>query len=54
MASSRTLPLSWLGGFLGFVPLPPAYWLALCLILLCYVILTQFMKTWFIRRFGLS
>ena len=49
-----TLPFSWLGGFLGFVPLPPAYWIALCLILLSYVILTQFMKTWFIRRFGLS
>ena len=49
-----TLPFSWLGGFLGFVPLPPTYWIALCLILLSYVILTHFMKTWFIRRFGLS
>jgi Mg2+-importing ATPase len=49
-----TLPFSWLGGFLGFVPLPPTYWIALCLILLSYVVLTHFMKTWFIRRFGLS
>ena len=49
-----TLPFSWLGGFLGFVPLPAAYWIALCLILVSYVILTNFMKTWFIRRFGLS
>ena len=48
------LPFSWLGGFLGFVPLLPAYWIALCLILLSYVVLTHFMKTWFIRRFGLS
>ncbi|MGO8924308.1 MAG: magnesium-translocating P-type ATPase [Xanthobacteraceae bacterium] len=48
------LPFTWLGGFLGFVPLPPAYWIALCLILLSYVILTHFMKTWFIRRFGLN
>jgi Mg2+-importing ATPase len=48
------LPFSWLGGFLGFVPLPPTYWIALCLILLSYVVLTHFMKTWFIRRFGLS
>ena len=48
------LPFSGLGQFLGFVPLPPAYWVALCLILLSYVILTQFVKTWFIRRFGLS
>ena len=49
-----TLPFSWLGGFLGFVPLPPTYWIALCLILVSYVVLTHFMKTWFIRRFGLS
>jgi Mg2+-importing ATPase len=49
-----TLPYSWLGGFLGFVPLPPTYWIALCLILPSYVILTHFMKTWFIQRFGLS
>ena len=49
-----TLPFTWLGGFLGFVPLPPAYWFCLCLILLSYVVLTHFMKTWFIRRFGLS
>ena len=48
------LPFTWLGGFLGFVPLPHAYWIALSLILLSYVILTHFVKTWFIRRFGLS
>ena len=48
------LPFSWLGGFLGFVPLPAGYWIALCLILLSYVVLTHFVKTWFIRRFGLS
>jgi len=48
------LPFSWLGGFLGFVPLPRAYWIALCLILMSYVILTHFIKTWFTRRFGLN
>jgi Mg2+-importing ATPase len=48
------LPFSWLGSFLGFVPLPPAYWIALGLILPGYVILTHVVKTWFIRRFGLS
>jgi Mg2+-importing ATPase len=48
------LPFTWLGGFLGFVPLPPAYWIALALILSSYVILTHFVKTWFIRRFGLN
>ena len=43
-----------LAAFSGFVPLPPAYWIALCLILMSYVVLTHFVKTWFIRRFGLS
>ena len=48
------LPFTWLGSFLGFVPLPHAYWAALCLILLSYVVLTHFVKTWFIGRFGLN
>jgi hypothetical protein len=39
------LPFTWLGGFLGFVPLPPAYWMALGLILASYVTLTHFVKT---------
>ena len=47
------LPFTWLGGTLGFVPLPPAYWLPLCLILLGYAVLTHLMKTWFSRKFGL-
>ena len=33
-------------------PLPPLYWLLLAIMLLGYVILTQVVKTWFIRRFG--
>jgi P-type Mg2+ transporter len=48
------LPFSWLGPFLGFVPLPPLYWIALGFVLATYVVLTHVMKTWFIRRFGLS
>ncbi|WP_409977772.1 MULTISPECIES: magnesium-translocating P-type ATPase [unclassified Bradyrhizobium] len=48
------LPYSWLASFLGFVPLPPTYWIALGLILPSYVILTHVVKTWFVRRFGLS
>ena len=48
------LPFTGLGGFLGFVPLPPHYWIALSLILVGYSVLTHFAKTWFIRRFGLS
>src|SRR5664280_1267712 len=37
---------------LGFVTLPPLYWLLLLGMLLTYVVLTQMIKTWFIRRFG--
>jgi Mg2+-importing ATPase len=48
------LPFTWLGGTLGFVPLPPTYWIPLCLILLGYAILTHLMKTWFSRKFGLD
>jgi Mg2+-importing ATPase len=36
---------------LGFVPLPPLYWL-LAIMLPCYVILTQLVKTWFYRRYS--
>jgi Mg2+-importing ATPase len=53
-AIGMALPFTSFGGFLGFVPLPQAYWLALSLILMSYVVLTHVVKTWFIRRFGLS
>jgi Mg2+-importing ATPase len=46
------LTVSPLAGTLGFVPLPPLYWPLLAVMLLGYVILTQFVKTWFYRRFG--
>jgi Mg2+-importing ATPase len=32
--------------------LPALYWLFLLGILITYVILTQFIKTWFYRRYG--
>jgi Mg2+-importing ATPase len=41
-----------LAGTLGFVALPPSYWLLLGIMLLCYMISTQWVKTWFIRKFG--
>jgi Mg2+-importing ATPase len=46
------LTVSPLASTLGFVPLPPMYWLFLTAMLLCYAVLTQVVKTWFIRRFG--
>jgi len=37
---------------LGFVPIPPLYWLPLAIMLTGYLILTQLVKTWFYGRFG--
>jgi len=37
---------------LGFVPLPALYWLFLTIIMICYITLTQIVKSWFVRRFG--
>ena len=45
------LTVSPLANTLGFVPLPPFYWLLLAAMLLCYVTLTQVVKTWFIHKF---
>ena len=46
------LTVSPLAGVLGLVPLPSLYWLLLAVILVCYLILTQVVKTWFYHRFG--
>jgi Mg2+-importing ATPase len=46
------LTISPLASTLGFVPLPPLYWLLLAGMLVCYVALTQVIKTWFFHRFG--
>jgi len=48
------LPFSHFAPALGFAPLPAGYWVALLAILGCYLGLTQLVKTWLIRRFGLS
>jgi P-type Mg2+ transporter len=52
VALGAWLPYSPLAGALGFVPLPPLYWLLLSAMLMGYVLLTQLVKTWFVRRFG--
>jgi Mg2+-importing ATPase len=41
-----------LAGALGLAALPPLYWLLLAGMLLCYVLLTQVAKTWFVHKFG--
>jgi Mg2+-importing ATPase len=52
VAVGACLTISPLANTLGFVPLPPLYWLFLAIMLLGYAILTQVVKTWFVRRFG--
>ena len=52
VAVGAWLTVSPLANTLGFVPLPPLYWLLLAVMLMCYVILTQVVKTWFVHRFG--
>lgn len=50
MAIGAYLPVSPLGAFLGFVPLPPLYWVMLVATLLCYLGLTQIVKTWLLKK----
>ncbi|MBU6399602.1 MAG: magnesium-translocating P-type ATPase [Verrucomicrobia bacterium] len=50
MAIGAYLPYSPLASALKFVPLPPLYWAFLLLTLICYVGLTQVIKTWLIRK----
>ena len=52
MAIGMYLPFSPIAASLGFVPLPAIYFLWLAGILICYCILTQFVKTWFIKKYG--
>jgi Mg2+-importing ATPase len=50
MAIAAYLPFSPLATFLGFVPLPPLYWMLLVLTLVCYVALTQVVKVWLLKK----
>ncbi len=50
MAFGITFPFTPIGSYLGFVALPPAYAPLLALTLLCYVALTQAVKTWLLRK----
>ena len=50
MAIGAWLPFSPLAQYLGFVPLPWQFWPFLLVTLLCYVGLTQIIKTWLIRK----
>jgi Mg2+-importing ATPase len=47
------LTVSPLANTLGFVTLPLLYWPILAGLLVCYVLLTQVVKTWFYGRYGI-
>jgi Mg2+-importing ATPase len=48
------VPFSLYGQSIGLVPLPTAYFPWLIGILICYCLLAQSMKNWFIRRYGFN
>ncbi len=48
------LPYAPFAASFGFTPLPVLYWPALTLILVAYMSLTQMIKTWVVRKFGLA
>ena len=50
MVIGAYLPYSPLAPTLGFVPLPLLYWGLLLVTLVCYVALTQLVKTWLVRK----
>ncbi len=52
MAIGVAIPFSPFGAYIGLVPLPLSYFPWLIGILGCYCVLTQLIKTWYIRRFG--
>jgi Mg2+-importing ATPase len=50
MSVGVLIPFTPIGPYLGFTTLPPLYWLLLALTLLAYMLMTQGVKTWLIRR----
>ena len=48
------LPFSPFADALGFTRLPQGYWMTLLAILVAYLVMTQLVKSWVIRRFGFN
>jgi len=48
-----TLPFTWAGSTLGFIPLPWSYWPLVVCLLIAYAGLTHVVKVWFVRRWGI-
>ena len=54
MAIGAWLPYSPFANYLGLVPLPGIYWLWILLFLVCYSILTHFVKVSFHKKHGID
>lgn len=54
MAAGAALPYSPFASYFGFVPLPPIYWAWIAGFLLCYAVLTHWVKVWFHRKYGID
>jgi len=54
MSVGMVLPYTPLAKHLGFVPLPPLYWVFIALTLACYLALTQVVKSWFVRKYAID
>ena len=52
MVIGIAIPFTSFGSYIGLMPLPLSYFPWLVAILLCYCVLTQGIKMWYIRRFG--
>jgi Mg2+-importing ATPase len=50
IAVGIAIPFTSLGRYLGFTMLPPLYWPLLVVTLGCYVVLTQLVKMWLLRK----
>jgi len=46
------LPYTFLGRLMGFVPLPLLFFIILMALVISYLVLVQFVKQWFIKKFG--
>jgi len=54
MGVSVALPYTPLAAYLNFVPLPAIYWAWIAGFLLCYSVMTHFVKVWFHRKYGID
>lgn len=52
VAFGAIIPYTFIGRWIGFAPLPLLFFIILMAMVIFYLILVQFVKVWFIRKFG--